>query len=352
VSVRQRGKKKVWYYDFMIDGIRYKGRIRKARSKKSALDAEADIRQKIARGEPSETIGSAAFIGYAEDVFLPWSMDNKKTWQDDKYHIRTFRQYFGEKTFNEITPAQIEKFKRDRFKCPTKFGRPRTPASVNREVELLSKIFNLAIRDGVTAQNPCKGVRTYREDNERTRYLTEEEEARLLASFNGPREHLRPVVILAIYTGMRRGEILSREWRHIDFGLGVIRVTRTKTGRDRSIPMNEVVRAELLKLHAATGGVGPVFPSMKTGEALVEIKKGFAAARAAAGTPDLHFHDLRHTFGTRLAANGASPFTIAELLGHSDLRMTRRYTHATSQSLRAAVNSLASENYLSQISAK
>jgi integrase len=340
MSVRRRRGKK-WMYDFTIKGVRYRGIIEDARTQADAKAGEARERENIASGKPARAVGSGAFINYAEDVFLGWSKENKRSWTDDIYHVRTFKAYFGDKSFNDITPMLIEKFKRDRRNTPTKAGNPRALASVNREIQLLSKIFNQAITDGAAAVNPCASVKKYREDNARTRYVTEEEESRLVAALTGQRSHLRPIVLLAIHTGMRRGELLSRHWSHVDFNLGVIRVTNTKSGADRTVPMNQMVRTELVNLAEANGRVGPVFPSMKRKAALVEIKKAFAAARAEAGLSDVHFHDLRHTFGTRLAEKGASAFDIAELMGHSDLRMTKRYTHATSQSLRRAVDSLA-----------
>jgi integrase len=97
---------------------------------------------------------------------------------------------------------------------------------------------------------------------------------------------------------------------------------------------------DILALKSQSDARGPVFLSPRTGVGLVEIKKGFRAALKDAQIEDFHFHDLRHTFGTRVAERGAGAFEIAELLGHLDLRMTKRYTHATSRSLRRAVQSL------------
>jgi integrase len=289
--------------------------------------------------------GRTGFVEYAEGPFLAWSRDNKRSWKDDRSRIKAFREYFGAKRFSDITPMLVEKYKKDRKNGLTRYGTVRTAATVNRELELMSTIFNRAIKvDRVASFNPCNMVQQYRENNSRTRYLTDEEESRLLEAFTGRRAHLRPIVVLAIHTGMRQGELLSRQWSHVDFNLGVIRVTDTKNGIDRAIPMNHIVREELTIQFEKTGGVGPVFPSTKTTSALVEIKKGWAAARKDAGLEDVHFHDLRHTFGTRLAELGNGAFDIAELMGHSDLRMTKRYTHATSQSLRRAVDSLANNS--------
>src|SRR4030095_4364186 len=111
----------------------------------------------------------------------------------------------------------IEKFKRTRLQTQTCDGRQRSVASVNRELSCISKIFSLAIRDGKASIKPCRPVKKYEEHNERNRYLLPEEEQRLLSALSGSRSHLRPIVQLAINTGMRRGEILALRWDWIDF---------------------------------------------------------------------------------------------------------------------------------------
>ncbi|HYP29986.1 MAG TPA: site-specific integrase [Blastocatellia bacterium] len=134
------------------------------------------------------------------------------------------------------------------------------------------------------------------------------------------------MILLALNTGMRRGEILSLRWAQVDFGRGQIHLTRTESGRERSIPINQAVRDLLFNLEHHCSGF--VFASERTGRALTHCKRGFATPCRMAGIEDLPFHDLRHTAATRMAEMGAEPSTIKEILGHSDLRMTDRYTHA------------------------
>ena len=154
-----------------------------------------------------------------------------------------------------------------------------------------------------------------------------------MAILVGRRTHLRPVVILALHTGMRRGEILSLRWNQIDFGRGLILVQRTKTGRDRIIPMNSTVRETLAAIRQQAEG-DQVFP-------INDVKRSFAYACVKGKIADFRFHDLRHTAATRLADRGADAFQIAAILGHSSIQMTARYTHATSDGLRRAMESLA-----------
>lgn len=329
-----------WYYDFMIKRLRYRGAVPEARTKQQALDAEAAVRKSVFDGTYGKPSGTASFMEYAEKVYLPWSKEYKRS-TSEQYHMETFKAYFADKSFREITPMLIEKFKRERKQGTTRFGTERKPASVNRELALISKIFSMAMRDGLTDTNPCEKVQKLREDNKRTRYLLPDEEEHLMAALTGPRAHLRPIVVIAIHTGMRKGEILSLTWPQVDFLRNSIHLARTKTGKARSVPMNDVVRNELLDLKAESGGSEFVFVSVRTGKALGWIKRAFSTACVEAGIENLHFHDLRHTTGTRLGADGVDPFTIAQILGHSDLRMTARYTHATDHNIRKAVEGLA-----------
>jgi integrase len=209
------------------------------------LQAEVRIKQEIFDGRYGKPSGEAIFVKYAEDVFLPWSRENKRSYVNDEYHVETFKDYFGNKSFREITPMLLERFKPDRRHGETRYKRERRPASVNRELQLLSKIFNLAIRDGLTDTNPCRNVMKLREDNQRNRYLLPDEEKRLLAQLEGPRAHLKPIVLLAIHTGMRRGEILKLRWTEVDFVRNLVYVTSTKSGKDRTVPLNDVARTVL-----------------------------------------------------------------------------------------------------------
>ncbi len=127
-------------------------------------------------------------------------------------------------------------------------------ASVNHELTLLSKIFNLAIDYKVTDTNPCTKVRKYRLDDKRYRYLLPEEEPALMAALSGPRAHLKVLVQVALGTGMRLGEQLRLCWDKVDFTRGILIVTRTKNGRDREIPMNPEVLESLLALRESIKG--------------------------------------------------------------------------------------------------
>ena len=175
--------------------------------------------------------------------------------------------------------------------------------------------------------NPARSVKRLRPESHVIRYLTNEEEERLLEQLTGERAHLRPIVLVALHTGMRKTELLSLKRWQIKFEMGVI-------------PMNSLVKSELTRLCEGLPGAAPVFKSMKSLNSLTDIKKGFRYALRAAGIMGFRFHDLRHTFGTRLAEANVPVHQIAELMGHSDIRMTMRYVHASGAGKFTAVETL------------
>jgi integrase len=219
-------------------------------------------------------------------------------------------------------------------------GTKQSPASVNRKLELLSRILSMAVDYGMIPSNPCQRVRKFRLNNRRERYLSVEEEGRLMKVLVGRRSHLRPIVILALNTGMRRGEILNLEWWQVDFSTNRLIVTKTKSGKPRHIPMNQIVRETLLELKETSNG-RLVFESKKNpGHPILDPKKGFKAALKDAKIDNFRFHDLRHTAGTRLAEAGADAFTIKDILGHASIQTSAIYVHATDQGNRRALTAL------------
>ena len=146
-------------------------------------------------------------------------------------------------------------------------------------------------------------------------------------------------MVLAIGTGMRRGDLFNLTWEKVDFQRGLIYVPNSKTGKNYSVSMSEDVRSTLKQIRSSVRGGGYVFNS-DTVKPYTDVKHAFRTACQLVGIENLHWHDLRHTFGTRLAEAGCSEATIADLMGHSDPQTTRRYTHATDRAKRAAVEAV------------
>jgi integrase len=336
MTVKKRGGH--WYFDFQIKGVRYREAVPEARTKWQAEQAETRVRDQVFQGTYGVTqLGSQDLGEFVRETYLPWAKANKRTWRNDEIIANQWVEIFSSKCLRDVSPLAIEKWKRERAQSMTRRGTTRSPASVNMELAVLSRIFTLAVELEQAASNPCRKVRKLRVDNQRNRYLSEDEETRLMAQLIGRRKHLHSLVSLALGTGMRRGELLNLSWHRVDFLRGVIHVVNTKTARDRIIPMSHKVREVLVTQRKDQKGDLVFTSRRKKGSGLVDVKKAFVAACRDAGIFDFHFHDLRHTFATRLGDAGCSATTIARLLGHSNIQMTMRYTHATDDSLRTAV---------------
>jgi integrase len=337
---------KYYSYDFWIDDVRYRGAIKHARTKAQAERAETKIRDSVYEGKYGKTVQAPNFKAFVEKTYLPYSRANKRSWRHDEFRARPLIAFFGRKRLDEISQVQIERYKRERQASKTKHGENRSPASINRELELLSAVFTYALDMEIAViPNPCRKVKRLDEDNERTRYLAEEEEERLMAQLIDRRKHLHRIVTLAIHTLMRKSELLSLRKVNLDFQRNIIWVVnsrreRTKGKKGRPIPMNSIARQELWE-QCQSNNSEYVFPSDSKSGHLEDIKTSFNGACEDAKIEDFLFHDLRRTGATRLAEAGADAFYIQALLGHADIKTSQIYALATSRGLREAVESLA-----------
>ena len=321
MSVYKRGKKGThWHYYFRVRGVRYRGALPEASTKQKAEQAESKIKQEIFEGRfglvNSGTMKLAKFI---DEIYMPWAIANKRSWKGDQCYSEVLKDYFKGKSLCEITPLLVEKFKHERIKTPTKYGRARAEASVNREFEMLSRVFNLAIEFKNAESNPCSRVRKFKLDNERYRYLLPEEEPLLLNVMEGKRAHLRPLVIVALGLGLRKREQLTLRRCQVDFSRNVVIATRTKGRKNREIPLdvlNPEVREILKKACHGKDAEDYVFTNPDTDKPFYDIKRSFHTACRLAGIKNLWWHDLRATFCTRLALARYEALTIMSLMGH------------------------------------
>jgi integrase len=324
-----------YYYQFFQRKNRYRG-ILDARNAEQAKQAAQKIWDEEWNRkydpEPLPPPVQVLFADFVEETYLPWSKIHKGSYDDDVRITSSLANFFKGRTLAEIKPAMIEKFKAHRI------GAGRAPATINRELSVLSKVFTLAVRHEAAEANPCQGVERFALDNERVRYLTEDEEQRLFEAM-GDNEQLIDIVTIALHTGMRRGEIFNLKWFDLDFDRAVIHVRKTKTKLNRVVPMNRRVREVFNKQKRSSEYV---FTSVKTGGRLMDVKKSFNTARLQAGIPDFQLRDLRHSCATRLSDRGEELVTVAEILGHTDIRMTKRYSHGMHERKRQALEKLVS----------
>jgi integrase len=258
----------------------------------------------------------------------------KRSWYRDEYGLSHFLELFGDRKLSEITPKDIDDYKQARLKRVA-------PATVNRELQIIRPLFNLAKRwKRFFGENPVSEAKLISVNNQKERILTPEEEEKLLALSN---PYLRPILITALHTGMRKSEILTLKWTNVDLDNSIITLehTNTKSKKTRRIPINSVLRRLLLEQKLKSGGSEFVFLSQdgKPYKRHDSLKGAFERLCKRAGISGLRFHDLRHTAATRMIESGANIAAVSRILGHSDIKTTMRYTHPDN-SLREAVELL------------
>lgn len=227
-------------------------------------------------------------------------------------------------------------------RCYREVG-PRSPASLNRLKSALSALFTWA-KDRrrrllpSTWPNPCRDIPNEKEGKGRTRFLSQDERERLLkATRVSAYPRLYCLVLIALITGARRGELLALRWRDVDLHAKTAHVARSKNGEQRVLPLTDQVLAELARLRAPHPDAF-VFCSRFDPARQAAIKKAWRTAVELASIEDFRFHDLRHSCASYLAQSGASLLEIADVLGHRQLDVTRRYSHLTVDNKRTLVD--------------
>ncbi|HEX7174377.1 MAG TPA: site-specific integrase [Pyrinomonadaceae bacterium] len=275
-----------------------------------------------------------------------------------KAAVSALKAYFGVRPLRGITYGDILEYRAARLRTPTrgdlarherelqedpqvKVRVTRTIAAVNRELEKLRHMLNIAQREGWILRNPMQGgdpLVSKADEKKRERIITRDEEAKLLEACEGRRAHLRPIIVCALDTGMRRGEIITLRWRDVDFDNRVITIQafNTKTMRERQVSMTTRLALELERLYE----VSPKRPDILVFGVVNNVKRSFTTVRRAAGLDDLRFHDLRHTAATRLVGAHIPLSEVGRVLGHTQANTTYRYVNANIETARRAAAAL------------
>ncbi|MFC2157551.1 tyrosine-type recombinase/integrase [Acidobacteriota bacterium] len=265
------------------------------------------------------------------EIYLGYSKANKAHstyWRHDRNNIKKLLTSFQNFRLSDITPMMIETYKAKRRQKVS-------AATVNRELANLKNMFTMALEWGMAKSNPAKGVKRLKEPPGRIRYLRIEEiEVLVQACAN----HIKPIVIIAVNTGMRKGEILKLRWDCVDLRNRNVVILNSKNNESRIIPINKTLYNEFERLCGKKRGEY-VFAN-PDGQPYGDIKKGFTGAVRRAGIEDFRFHDLRHTFASYLVMSGVDLRTVQQLLGHKDLKMTMRYSQLSSKHVQESIERL------------
>lgn len=257
------------------------------------------------------------------------AFDLQRSFKNCRSQFDYWKQRLGTYALIHIMPELITQERKTLIDSALPDGSKRSPATINRYTAVLSATFGYAVKKlRWIAENPCRTLSKLKESAGRDRILDDGEIARLLDACKQSKSTLLyPIVLFALTTGARRGEILNLEWRHIDLVKGIAFLTETKNGRPRSVALSEPVIAELKALYEARNPSKPLVFASKTAFGRIDIKKGWMQAVQRAGLIDYHFHDLRHQFATLAAGQGASNVELATAMGHRTLSMLLRYSN-------------------------
>ncbi len=303
---------------------------------------------------------------FVDDRYRSWAVTNQKSGTANCKRLNAAFKVLLNTRIDKVTPWQIDKFKAERKKAGT------NPATINRDIKGLKAALNKAVEWGLIKSNPIQSVRPLKgADSPRVRYLSPDEEKRLMTALEAREakkraernsgnkwrserelkplppicegefsDHIKPMVLLSMNTGLRFGELTSLTWKNVTLSgqpFVTVQAGYSKSGKIRHIPLNKLAVNVLKTWHEQSNDhKGIVFPSPAGGR-LTTIKTAWTKLRNDASLQDFKWHDLRHHFASKLVMAGVDLNTVRELLGHGSLDMTIRYSHLAPEHKAAAV---------------
>jgi len=332
-----RGKQ--WYISYVDPNGK---QIRKSVSpyRESAEKALRKIQVDIDNGrylDMRKEVKKVLFEDFSRQYIDSYARLENRTAEQQALKIAKIADFFRDRYLHEITQLDIRKFMAERAKQVK-------PATINRDISMIRSMYNRAKEWKVIDFNPTNGIKKLAENNERCRWLTEVEQDRLLSFCHGL---TRTIVIVALRTGMRWGEIAHLKWaqapesNYIDFDQNriVVHESLAKSKKGRWIPLGDVVKWELLNVPRQKG-TDYIFLNPETGKPLGSIKNAFNRAVLKAGIKDFSMHSCRHTFASQLVRNGVDLYVVQKLLGHSTSKLTQRYAHLKDDMLSDAIKKI------------
>lgn len=306
----------------------------------------AELRGQIALGlDPAESKRllkqTPTLARFVAERYMPFIQGYKRSWRLDESLLRNhLLPRLGDHHLDQISKHEIITLHQNRRATGA------APASANRLLILMRFIYNLALRWEVpgVVKNPTQGVPLFEENNQRERYLSREEAARLNTAIqNSESRMLRFIVPMLVFTGARKREVLDARWADIDVEKRIWRIAVNKSGKARHVPLSTGV-LELLKAVKQQAQITHsvpcewIFANPESGKPYVQLHRAWDTARKRAGLADLRMHDLRHTFASLLINAGRSLYEVQKILGHTQIKTTQRYSHLSQDTLIAAAD--------------
>jgi integrase len=294
---------------------------------------------------------------FIEKIYAPQYRPSKHTLWRLTAH---FKEKFWNRPIDSIAVKDIQIWRNQRLDAGTK------AATINKDCGALIAALNKAEDEGTIKENPLKKLRRLPEEGvsdeadsqEIIRYLSDDERSRLYDALDSREkrtrlarntpdtaafaDHVKPMVIISLASGIRRGSLFGLLWGDIDFDRNTLtlRPSNVKSKKKTVLPMSTDTRKTLLAWREQTNNDGLVFPSPVTGSMLTNVKKAWAGILKEAQIENFRWHDMRHDFASQLVMRGLDLFRVQKLMGHSDISMTQRYAHLAPSALQEAIDIL------------
>jgi integrase len=298
--------------------------------KQEAEDWAADVEREIKLGKFKfdQHKQQYTFSQLLDRYIIDGVLEHIRSADDVKHHLNYWKFRLGNYALVHLTPELIGQERLLLANTPTNKNQKRSAATVNRYLSSLSALLSHAVQLRWMDENPCFRLTKLKENPGRDRVLSDDEISRLLITCQQSKSaYLYCFVLMSLTTGARQGELLGLEWRHVDFENQLAYLKETKNGRPRSISLAESVIAELKLLYQERNPAKPLVFASKTAFGKVDLKKAWQEALKRARIDNCRVHDMRHTFCTLAARQGASNLELATAMGHRTLGMLQRYTH-------------------------
>ncbi|MDO9507626.1 site-specific integrase [Hydrogenophaga sp.] len=276
---------------------------------------------------------------FTDKRYGPWVVANRRAGKTTRKRMETIWAAHWNTPISAITHQTIDKWRTARLQ------QGRKPSTINRDLTTLLGCLSYAVEVGVLPSNPLHKLKPLKEAGGRLRHLSEAEVKRLKQQLDNPinprqPQYIKPLVLLALNTGLRRGACFNLRWHDVDWSSKVITAvgTHAKTAKTQYIPMNKEVAFALLEwMHVATKDKDLVFPGRRKGKVMHGVDVQLGTLFRNAEIEDASFHTLRHTFASRLVQKGANLPTVQALMGHANIKQTSAYAHLAPGAMAAAV---------------
>ena len=335
-NIYKRGD--IYWYQIRFDGLRYRGST-KTDNKKLAQQIANTIEADLVRKKFSMPVKNNYTFSTAWEQYKKSLTNINRTIKNKEFAANHFLPVFKDKNISEITQSDIKEYQIKRrlevLSLPKNQLKKESEINfrwINLEISTLHHFFNFCIEKELIEKNPASGVKKLNELS-RLKTLSDSDIEKLIAGATN--KLTRDLITFLIYTGCRKGEALNLKWDDVDMQNDIIAIKGTKTKYDRYIPISKPLKELLSHINKIQDCL---YVFNKNGAKLGDFKKSFHTACKNAGFKDMHIHDLRHVFASKMVKDGVSLYITGELLGHRTTQMTKRYSHLVPDTLRKAVD--------------